>query len=571
MDINGLISILEKIQNDEIKITCCDLVSPSPLSQEVISAKPYAFLDDGDAEERRTMAIKTQRHMTVNDASELSKLDPAAIQKVREEAWPLVRTADELHDGLMLLGFIMPDEVNKTESTDKKDLVANMGWQHLFDELVSASRATCITPKNGEPLWIAAERLHEYKQLFPDAKIDHEIKPVYEGDSTLQDEDVLLEIIRSRLEGTGPVTALQLAQPLGLNESSINQVLLNLEQEGFVVQGQFSKQDQETNEWCERRLLARIHRYTISRLRSEIEPVSLSNYMRFLFNWQGIGQNEDEKGEGIEALAFRLQQLEGYSVAASAWESEILPARIKLYTADLLENLCVSGRFSWLRLNVASSPANKKQKKKSPVSLSPITLIQRQNIPYWQQLASSPSSSEKNEADEQTLSPYADKIKQTLESRGALFFNDIVMQTGILKTQVEEALGELVNWGLVTSDGFNGIRALIMPQTKRKRSTLRRARGMGLSPFDNAGRWSLIHSTANIDDIDSVEFIAHTLLKRYGVVFRKVLQRETNLPPWRDLLRVYWRMEARGEIRGGRFVNGVSGEQFATTGCIEHT
>lgn len=588
MDINGLIQILEKIQSKDIKITCCDLVSPSPLSQEVISAKPYAFLDDGAAEERRTMAIKTQRHMSVNDASELSKLDPAAIQKVREEAWPLVRTADELHDGLMLLGFMVPDEVNegpnkgldeelnKTEKGQEIDLLADqvdsVGWQHLHDELVSTSRATCITPENGKPLWIAAERLHEFKQLFPDAETKPEIPAIYQDDKETPDGDVLLEIIRSRLEGLGPVTALQLAQPLGLDVARINQVLLSLQQEGFVVQGRFSNQENSNKEigkeeWCERRLLARIHRYTISRLRSEIEPVSLSNYMRFLFDWQGIGQNEDEKGEGMEALAFRLQQLEGYSVAARAWESEILPARIKMYTADLLENLCVSGRFSWMRLNVVLS-ADKDKKKKSPVSLSPITLIQRQNIPYWQQLASPSSSATKNETNEQTLSPYAEKIKQTLESRGALFFNDIVMQTGILKTQVEEALGELVNWGLVTSDGFNGLRALIMPQNKRKRSTLRRARSMGLSPFDNAGRWSLVHSTSELDDIDSVEFIAHTLLKRYGVVFRQVLQRETNLPPWRDLLRVYWRMEARGEIRGGRFVNGVSGEQFATMDAL---
>lgn len=569
MDIEGLIEVIKKIESGEIKITCCDLTSPSPLAQEVISAKPYAFLDDGDAEERRTMAIKSQPFMNAEEAASLRKLDISAINKVQEEACPTVRTADELHDALMVMGFILESEQGK--SFGSLDILNDSGWEHLFDELADDNRAYKVKLTDDDLLWVANERLNEFKTLFPELELINKAKktpPTFLTVSSI--ENPLLEIVRSRLEILGPVTALQLSKPLGLEQSEVNQVLLALEQEGFVIQGHFTQQNQDL-EWCERRLLARIHRYTISRLRREIEPVSLSQYMNFLFEWQGLL----DRGEGTESLAHVLEQLEGISASADAWQKHILPARIQSLTVDMLDTLCISGRYNWLRLNVVDS---QDKRKKSPVSHTPIALLQRNHLAQWQKFSSSPTKC--------NLGPYAQKVVDVLQQKGALFFFDIVKETGILRTQVEDALGECVNWGLVTSDAYVGLRALITPSAKRPKFSSRRGRGAAkMSPFDNAGRWSLINQDlieqVSLDqdesenpkevklpqqqtlDSEDLEFIAWTLLHRYGVIFRKMLERENNLPPWRDLLRVYWRMEARGEIRGGRFVNGVSGEQFA--------
>ncbi len=572
MDIEGLIEVIKKIETGEIKITCCDLTSPSPLSQEVISAKPYAFLDDGDAEERRTMAIKSQPFMNAEEAASLRKLDINAIRKVQEEAWPTVRTADELHDALMVMGFIQESEQGKYALA--LDILSDSGWEHLFEQLFDDNRAYKIKLKDDGLLWIASERLHEFIALFPDIQLLNKTNatvaelsrrpvlskvemtpPHFLGVST--SDNPLLEIIRSRLEILGPVTASELAQPLGIKNSEVDQALLQLEQEGFVIQGHFTQQNQEV-EWCERRLLARIHRYTITRLRREIEPISPSKYMSFLFEWQGL----TDRSEGTESLAHVLEQLEGISASANAWQKHILPARIKNMSMDMLDNLCISGRLNWLRLNVVDTHD---KRKKSPVSHTPIALIQRNHLNQWQRFSTPP--------EKYNLGPYAQKVVNVLKEKGALFFFDIVQETGILKTQVEDALGECVNWGLVTSDAYVGLRALITPSAKRPKYSSRQGRGRGaakISPFDNAGRWSLINSnslneTQKSEALNSedLEFIAWTLLHRYGVLFRKMLEREQNLPPWRDLLRVYWRMEARGEIRGGRFVNGVSGEQFA--------
>lgn len=542
MDINGLISVLEAIERNEINITCCDLTSPSPLSQEIITAKPYAFLDDGAGEERRTLAIKSQPFMNVDDAKSLRQLDKAAIDKVREEAWPTVRTADELHDALMVVGFITEAETSKNQQSD----VLDFGWQHFFDELVEQKRACKLTPKDkAKSVWIAAERVHEFIDVLPRAKREPQLKPITK---LAENDKPLLEIIRSRLEGLGPITASQLAEPLGLPQSEIDPILLVLEQEGFVIQGRFTQSSTDV-EWCDRRLLARIHRYTITRLRKGVKPVSLSNYMSFLFDWQGLL----ERGEGTESLAQVLEQLEGYSASATAWQDGIIKSRIKNFTSDMLNTLCVTGRINWLRLNVSDS---KDKTKKSPVSHTPIALIQRRNLQTWKQFAPTPTR--------YNLGPYAQKVADILKSKGALFFSDIVAETGILRTQVEDALGELVNWGLITSDAYVGLKALITPSAKRPKYKSRRR--LAVSPFDNAGRWSLIEQAQEDSDsinTDNIDFIALNLLNRYGVIFKKMLERESNLPPWRDLLRVYWRMEARGEIRGGRFVAGVSGEQFA--------
>jgi len=561
MDIVGLEALLTRLLAGDVKLICCDLTAPSPLAEEVVNARPYAFLDEAPAEERRTLAVTSRSRLNPTDAADLGRLDQAAIDKVREEAWPTVRNADELQDAMQVLGYILKSEV-KAASFNESD-ESNQPWLPLFKKLIKDKRACRVTLSNKSVLWVAAERLMQVQAVFPDASLKPEITAVPNQDQ----EEPLRELIRSRMEGLGPVTVPQLAEPLGLAHSLIEVALLNLEQEGFVVQGYFSNHGTPNNalEWCERRLLARIHRYTINRLRSEIEPVSIADYMRFLFDWQGLA----EKREGLESLATVLQQLEGYSAAAGAWENDILAARIDLYTQDMLETLCVTGRFSWLRLHTTTAQSDSK-KKNSPVRLTPVSIVQRHHLLEWKVFSKT--------ASEQSLSGGAQKVIHLLNTRGALFFTDLVGQTGLLRTQLETVLGELVSWGLVTSDGFAGLRALITPNNKLPKFSGRRGRGAQGSPFDRAGRWTLIspvdeagntlEAAEIIPESDALEMIAHTLLLRYGVVFRRVLERETGLPPWRDLLRVYWRMEARGEIRGGRFVTGVSGEQFAFQDAI---
>jgi len=552
MDIDGFISLLERLEAGEISITGRDLTAPSPLAQEILGARPYAFLDDAPAEERRALAVQSRRYMDPSDAADLGRLDAAAIERVCGEAWPEPRTADELHDALVVLGFITASEGERGNAEEPNgDL--KFGWQHLLEELAGDRRAT-VLDSGSTRLWVSAERLHEFALVYGEPSIEPPIDPVRAREEPAATrEDAIRELVRSRLEGLGPTTARQLAEPLNVGVAEVDAALVALEHEGFVMRGRFTRASDDpasSEEWCERRLLARIHRYTIKRLRSEIEPVAPADYMRFLFRWHGLV----DKASGPDALAAIVDQLEGYSAAAASWEDDILPARLDLFGPDMLDTLCATGKGVWLRLAVRAANG---EKRTGPVRNTPIALIDRQATPYWREVAPLP------EIGEQHLTANAGRVLEALRKHGASFFIDIVQATQLLRTQVEEALGELVNWGLITSDSYAGLRALITPSSKRPGYARRRRRMPAESGFDRAGRWALLREAVEVDRNEAVEHIAWVLLRRYGVVFRKVLERETNLPPWRELLRVYWRMEARGEIRGGRFVQGFAGEQFA--------
>jgi ATP-dependent Lhr-like helicase len=440
-----------------------------------------------------------------------------------------------LHDALVITGFIAESEITSTE-LDR--------WQHYLARLQQRQRATRLQQPSGVRLWVAAERLQAMQRLCPDSRPEPAIQAVASAEAESL-ETALTEVLRSRLEGLGPVTAAQLAQPLGLSGADVQQALLRLEQEGFVIQGHFSAR-QTAIEWCERGLLARIHRYTLKQLRSEIEPVSQADFMRFLFSWQGL----DEPAEGIAALERVMSQLEGVSLPAGSWEEDILPARLQPYFSSELDELCRSGRLTWLRL---SAPTSKDNKRKNPaIKTTPLAFIFRPHLVIWRQ---------GDTAVPEGLSSSAVRVLEVLKQWGASFFDELQQQTGLLKTQLETALGELVAWGLVNSDQFQGLRALITPQKKQQRS---RRRVELQTPLAAGGRWSLIRpSFPNEDDQQRIEQIARTLLSRYGIVFRKLLERENALPSWRDLLYVFRRLEARGEIRGGRFVQGFAGEHFA--------
>jgi ATP-dependent Lhr-like helicase len=468
VDVTGLETILKRLVNNEIHCIARDTPEPSVLSHELLNSAVYTFLDDAPLEERRTRAVYTRRATEVRSADDLGALDPAAIERVREESWPLANTPDEMYDALMVAGYI-------------KDAELAPHWSALLVQL--GGRAV----RRGDA-WFALER---------------------------KDDDET-EITASRLEVLGPIA------------SSETPVLLALEAQGRILRGRFSSSELE---WCDRRLLARIHRYTLNKLRSEIEPVSAADFMRFLLHWQHVAAEDQVKGpEGLMAV---IEQLEGFEIAAAAWENDVLPARVADYDGAQIDQLCLSGRVAWGRLTPGT---------KAPLRTSPIALMRRAHAAHWRV----------ETEDVPDLSTEAKAVCGALEKRGASFFHELASDTGLLPSFVERGLAELAGAGVATADSFAGLRALLASPEKRR----------GL--VETAGRWSLLRNERSGD----VEAVARTLLKRYGVVFRTLLQRESRLPPWRDLVRVFRRLEARGEIRGGRFVGGFGGEQFAAPDAV---
>jgi ATP-dependent Lhr-like helicase len=573
MDIRGLEALLQSIERGERSLVARDMVEPSPFAAEILTAKPYAFLDDAPAEERRTLAVMNRRFLDAESAADLGKLDQAAIDRVREEAWPQAESADELHDALMQLGFMTVAEGSRNE------------WQALFEELVSDRRASVLHPEfnplatasgSVPDLWIAAERLGPLRAIHAGASLTPLIDPPASyASETWSFEDALVEILRGRLDGVGPTTVDELAASVSLPQSKIEQALARLEGEGFAMQGRFTPARNET-EWCSRRLLARIHSYTLNRLRKEIEPVSAADFLRFLFVWQKVAP--DHRVEGAESVAAVLDQLEGFEAPAGSWESEILPARLADYDPAWLDALCLSGKLTWLRLSPPRlSP--EKTSNSSPVRSTPVVLLSRKNVGIWNKVFPAPP-----ESNGVALTTNTQAVYEHLERHGASFFVDIIAGTNLLPSMVEEALGELVFRGLVSADSFTGLRALLTPLSKSTHREVekRRRKHKQVYSMDNAGRWVCLrredrvptalpngnHGNQSIDR-DAIEAVAHKLLARYGVVFRKVLERESINVPWRDLLRVYRRLEARGELRGGRFVGRFSGEQFASTEAVQ--
>ncbi len=584
MDIDGLENLLRRLENGEVRVTGRDLITPSPLALEILTARPYAFLDDAPLEERRTQAVVSRRWLDPESAADIGRLDPEAIARVREEAWPQADNADELHDALLWLGFVTQQEMR-----------TNAGWEKELGGLAAAGRATLLSfppslaqagegvladaskvppsPPAGEGrgegvlasrprrVWVAAERAPEFFAVHPAAVAEPAVTvPKDYAAETWTREDALTEIVRGRLEGLGPITARTLAESLCVTLVDVDAALLALESEGFAMRGSYTSGAAQ-DEWCERRLLARINRYTVKRLRKEIEPVGAADFMRFLLDWQHTAPGE--RMEGPDAVAAIVSQLEGFEAAAAAWEAEILPARVSGYDPAWLDDLCLAGRVVWTRLEAPRLSGDRAQGP-SPVRATPVTLITRKNLPVWTALVK-PASPEALR-----LSSRAQAVADFLGQRGASFFDDIVQGLDLPRTFVEEALGELVAVGLVNSDGFSGLRALLLPSERRKPLAGGRRRRTALLGVEDAGRWALIRRVAQGDGAsrslprETLEQIARTLLKRYGVVFWRLLAREAEwLPPWRELLMALRRLETRGEIRGGRFVAGFSGEQFA--------
>jgi ATP-dependent Lhr-like helicase len=537
MDIDGLEKLLRQIENREVDCVARDLPEPSPLAHEILNARPYAFLDNAPLEERRTQAVYTRRASDPAGGDGLGILDAAAIERVVEEAWPQARSADELHEALLLLGVMTEDEIKRCAEDAAQ----------LLESLVAEKRVGRLT---GSPaFWVAAERLAMAQSVYPERKTD----------------EALRELLRGRMEVIGPVTATALSKFFALPETEIDAALLALEAEGFILRGRFHPGVSEI-EWCDRRLLSRIHRLTLNRLRAEIQPVTLENFQRFLLAWQRVDAEHSVEGAaGVETV---LDLLDGMELAAAAWEPEVLAVRVKDYTPQWLDQLCLKGRVGWGRL---SPPQNLNARALNPLPSTPISIFERGNLAAWQEL-----SSRQFPAD---FTPDTQLVLSALSKSGAMFFAEVLRETKLLPSRVAQALGELAAQGWATADSFEGLRALLIPSEKRAPfvETEHKRRHKTVTSVEFAGRWTLLRKFPAATEAEekpttasdeAIELFARVLLRRYGVVFRRLLERESLGVSWYELGRVYRRLEARGEIRGGRFVNGASGEQFALPEAI---
>jgi ATP-dependent Lhr-like helicase len=413
-------------------------------------------------------------------------------------------------------------------------------------------------------LWVAAERLPQINAVYSNPSLEPPIvAPESVSRTTWNSEEALVEIVRGRLEGIGPVTVASLVTSSGLSKLDIESALLRLEMEGFVIRGNFTPGGTQT-EWSARRLLARIHSYTLNRLRQEIEPVASTDFMRFLLAWQKVAP--DHQMEGPESLRAIIEQLEGVEAPAAAWEGELLPARMVEYDPAWLDALCLSGEVVWARLTPLTRSADSADRARGsgPVRNTPIALLRRKNFALWSSVFPQPAPASTSE-----FSTTTQMVYEYLSQQGASFFTDIVENTKLLRSQVEEALADLVANGVVVSDSFGGLRALLTPGSRKTQAASRRKHRQPVYDMISAGRWSILQrSNTTPNDPALAEEVAWALLKRYGVVFKRLLEREGMALPWRVLLRIYHRLEARGDIRGGRFVGGISGEQFALPDAI---
>ncbi|MGD9601371.1 MAG: DEAD/DEAH box helicase [Gammaproteobacteria bacterium] len=545
MDCRGLEALLGSIERGERRLVTRDLTAPSPFAQAVLNANPYAFLDDAPLEERRTQAVAARRWLDADTARDLGALDSDAVARVRAEAWPNPRNRDELHDALSVLVAVDPG-VLATFSGVPGGIDAELaGW---FAELVAERRAAALRLPDGASVWVSGDSLGA-AALWPNAEVvtGRGSYPPAQGA-----RDVWLrDVVRGWLDVCGAVTAPSLAAQMHLPVADVQQELLRLEASGVVLRGTFDTSEHSGEiEWCERRLLARIHRYTLNRLRAEIEPVSAQDFMRFLVGWQFVAP--EARVEGVQATQRVLEMLAGFEAPAGAWENALLPLRVRDYDGTHLDRLTQNGRFSWLRAGGREVRRVANFNRTTPVMF----------VPRAEALRSLENATEAT-GNGVLLGHAARCLHDHLGRQGATFFDEIVTGTGLLRSQCEAALGELVASGLATSDSVVGLRALSTPQNRRKPLNGGRRRGVSAAGVEDAGRWSLVPCAESRTQGDEAVIAAHRLLRRYGVVFRKLVERERLPVPWLDVLRELRRQESRGEVRGGRFVAGFSGEQFA--------
>jgi ATP-dependent Lhr-like helicase len=555
-DVDGLVRLLEGFRSGAVEPVFRETTEPSPLAHEILNGRPYTFLDDAPLEERRTRAVALRRGLP-EAARDLAQLDPDAIARVREEARPDCRTVEELHDLLLELAVLRPEPA----------------WASWFQELARTGRAATVHTATG-PLWLPAEQRPCVTAMFPEARVEPDVRVPAGIAPTADEEEARVFTVRGHLARLGPCTGADLAARTGLAEASMPAPLARLEAEGFALRGRFDPVHRGTEEFCERRLLARIHRYTTDRLRREIEPVTAQDLVRFLLRWQHVAP--DTQLEGRQGLLTAIEQLQGFEIAAGSWEPGVLPARVRGYRPEWLDELCLSGHVAWARLAVRSAPAGESAEPPgrgglTPSHATPVSFLVRENLPWL-------LSAARGDAVPVLPGPGpTHDVLECLRTRGALFFHDLVRATGRLAIEVTNALWDLVARGLVTADGFGSVRALFSARQRWSHRAARpgpgeRLRRSGPRAGGGEGRWALVPPpppTSAVDVETLAEAVAEQLLARWGVVFRDLVARETLAVSWREILWAFRRLEARGAIRGGRFVTGFVGEQYALPEAVE--
>jgi len=544
MDVVGLEHLLQSLAAGEVAVHCADLTGPSPLAREIINARPYAFIDDGEAEDRRTRAIRNEPD-ELAQAATLRIISTAAIEQVRNEVWIAPRNPDELHDGLLQLGFLTRAEFESGNGSTGAAGDARC-WPEWFAALAEDLRAHCVSLANGAHRWVAAERLAEWLAVHAEATVRPGAGAYGAGRPTPERETALQGLLRDRMNALGPVSVVQLAADFALPAQDIAQALLALQAQGSVIA---MPADEGEALWCERRLLARIHRYSRERRRRAVKPVSPATFVRFLSRWHAL----DEPAEAPDQA---LAQLEGWALPTALWERPVLGLRCRDFEPGDLDQRLLSGELAWYR------PPQGDPEQRRVVSATPIAIVPREHLGAWLELGQG-APGDKAIA----RNAYAQQVLGLLERQGAMFTRDIEVATGLLRPHLEEALKQLVYAGSVTADAFSPLRWLLRPERRKARIEKRRSPAATLP----VGRWSLLRTAPQEQGQErplearqqQLTVIVKALLRRYGVVFRAGVQRESGLPQWRYLLQVLRRMEDRGEVLGGRFVDGFSGEQFA--------
>jgi ATP-dependent helicase Lhr and Lhr-like helicase len=575
LDVDGLAEVLRGIEQGRIRCLAVDTPVPSQFSHEILNANPYAYLDDAPLEERRARAVEMRRVLPASVLEEIGALDPAAIAQVQQEAWPDVRDADELQDVLHTL-VMAPENSSQFSvvSSQQAKPQTTAHWGEFFDRLQRENRAI-VAEVAGRHYWVAAERVEWFQAMH---RVERGMSPAITQNgnaaSRVSADDAVLTAVQGWMAHLGPATASEIGELLGLAASEIEKALLRMEASGAILRGRFRPIDSRSHpsplqepetEWCERRLLARIHRLTVATLRKQIAPVTASQFMIWLLRWQHLAPGTQVRGE--HGTLEVIRQLQGFEIPASSWERFVLARRVSDYDPAHLDQLCLSGAVGWGRLSphpatleTTGTDENGRETRRRviPTRVAPIAFFVREDADWLR-----PHHPGAEDSSTSFLSPVAQALLELMKQRGALFFPDMVRATGRLKAEVETGLWELVAAGLVTADGFENLRALVTPKN---------ASGNGIGkvrrPRHAPGRWSLLH-TEGADRDRSVESCCWMLLRRYGVVFRDLLVRETNLPRWRELQIGYRRLEDRGEVRGGRFVDGFLGEQFALPEAVE--
>jgi ATP-dependent Lhr-like helicase len=547
MDIEGLKALVRRFEQGTVRLHFTDTVEPSVLAHEILNGAPFTYLDeDTEIGERRSRAVPLRRGLPV-EPRELGRLHPAAIERVRAEAQPDVRDPDELHDLLLSLVVARP----------------RAEWTEHFEALAAERR--CFEVHTDSVLWGATERRAELELLFPDARFAPDHSPPPDLVRPPVDEPAV-DVVQGHLEISGPVALEDLADATGLTPSALTIGVETLRARGFAVAGRFEPERGE--QWCARRLLARIHSYTRERRRAAVRPITQEEWETFLESWWHLAPGTQLHGRA--GVADVIEQLQGSEWPAGEWE-RMLAQRVASYRPEWLDELCLSGEVAWGRLSVLEPVAEGDARpaeqpgwtRKTPSRRTPITFVLRHDLPWLLRahrgtvVAAEPATGAGRD------------VLDALRDRGALFHGDLQSATGRPPAEVEEGLWDGVARGLVTADGFSAVRSLLRSRGRvtRRRSGYRphaasRRRGGGWRQAAE-GRWTLLPAAPSTKDVDELaETVAWQLLHRWGVVCRDVYVKERLAVPWREILWALRRLEARGLIRGGYFVAGVTGEQF---------